>query len=79
VQDTGHFYVTTHRVVFTGAREVTSIVGNKVADVRIEGDHIWILAENRKTPLGFKVTVPVAPVLAYATRLLAENSQSVKR
>ena len=37
------------------------------------------VAENRKTPLGLKVTVPLAPVLAYATRLLAENSQSVKR
>ncbi len=74
VNDTGDLYVTTERVVFSGSREVTSINGSKVADVRIERDHIWVLAENRKTPLGLKLTPTVAPVMAYATRLLAESS-----
>jgi len=76
VQDTGDLYVTTQRVVFAGGREVTSIIAKKVADIRIDGDHIWVLAENRKTPLGLKLTAPVAPVIAYAIRLLAENSQA---
>jgi hypothetical protein len=76
VQDRGSLYVTTHRVVFTGTHEVISIVGKEVADIKIDGDHLWILAENRKAPLGLKVTVPAAHVLAYATRLLAESSQS---
>ncbi|HEY6290856.1 MAG TPA: hypothetical protein VI455_04740 [Terriglobia bacterium] len=76
VQDVGNLYVTTERVVFAGSREVTSIAGNKVADVRIEDDHIWVMAENRKTPLGLKLTSGVAPVMAYATRLLAQNLQA---
>jgi hypothetical protein len=79
VQETGSLHVTTYRVVFTGTREVTSIGGEKVADIRIEGDHLWIFAENRKTPLGLKVTVPAAHMLAYATRLLAESCQATKR
>jgi hypothetical protein len=73
VNDTGDLCVTTERVVFAGSREVTSIKGSKVADVRIEGDHIWVLADNRKTPLGLKLTPAVAPVMAYAIRLLAES------
>jgi hypothetical protein len=76
MQDTGSLYVTTHRVVFTGAREVISIIGEQVTDIRIDGDHLWILEEDRKAPLGLKVTVPAAHVLAYATRLLAETSQT---
>lgn len=75
VQDLGDLYVTTERVVFAGSREVTSIAAKKIADVRIEGDHIWVMAENRKTALGLKLTPAMAPVVAYATRLLAESSQ----
>jgi hypothetical protein len=75
VQDRGSLYVTTHRVVFIGTREVISIVGERLADIRIDGDHLWIL-EDRKAPLGLKVTAPTAHVLAYATRLLAETSQT---
>jgi type II secretory pathway pseudopilin PulG len=78
VQDTGDLCVTTERVVFTGNREVTSIAGKKIADVRMDGDHLWVLAENRKTPLGVKLTVPLAPVMAYAIRLLAESCQAPK-
>ena len=74
VQDRGSLYVTTHRVVFIGTREVISIVGERVADIRIDGDHLWILEEDRKAPLGLKVTGPATHVLAYATRLLAETS-----
>ena len=76
VQDRGSLYVTTHRVVFVGTREVISVVGERVADIRIDGDHLWILEEDRKAPLGLKVTVPAAHALAYATRLLAETSQT---
>jgi hypothetical protein len=76
VQDVGDLYVTTERVVFAGSREVTSVAGKKVADVRIDGDHIWVMAENRKTPLGLKLAPAVAPVMAYAARLLAESSQN---
>ena len=76
VQDTGDLYITTERVAFAGSREVTSIAGEKVADVRIEGDHIWVIAENRKTPLGLKLTPALAPVMAYAARMLAEKSQN---
>jgi hypothetical protein len=61
--------------VFIGTREVISIVGERLADIRIDGDHLWIL-EDRKAPLGLKVTAPTAHVLAYATRLLAETSQT---
>jgi hypothetical protein len=76
VHDVGNLYVTTERVVFAGNREVTSIAGKKIADVRIEGDHIWVLAENRKTPQGLRLRPPLAPVMAYATRLLAQNLQA---
>lgn len=74
VNDAGDLCVTTERVVFAGSREVTTIKGSKVADVRIEGDHVWVLAENRKTPLGLRLTPAAAPVMAYAIRLLAESS-----
>jgi hypothetical protein len=50
-----------------------------VADVRIESDHVRVLAENRKTPLGLKLTIPLAPVMAYAVRLLTETSQGGKQ
>jgi len=76
VKDTGDLYVTTERVVFAGSREVTSIKGDKIADVRIDGDHLWLLAENRKTPLGLKLTPATAPVIAYASRMLAESRQT---
>lgn len=76
VHDVGNLYVTTERVVFAGSREVTSIAGKKIADVRIEGDHIWVLAENRKTPLGLRLKPALALVMAYATRLLAQNLQA---
>jgi|SRR5579863_2060709 len=79
VQDTGDLYITTERVAFAGSREVTSIAGQKIADVRIEGDHVWVMAENRKTPLGLKLTPALAPVMAYAARLLAEDSQNASR
>lgn len=74
VQDAGDLVVTNQRVVFAGAREVTSVPGKKIADVRIDGDRVWILVENRKTPLGLKLTLPLAPVMAYAIRLLAESA-----
>jgi hypothetical protein len=76
VHDVGSLYVTTERVVFAGSREVTSIAGKKIADVRIEGDHVWVLAENRKTPLGLRLRPALALVMAYATRLLAQNQQA---
>jgi hypothetical protein len=77
VNDVGDVYVTTERIVFAGGREVTSVAGKKVADVRVEGDHIWVIVENRKTPLAirFPSAPAVAPVIAYATRLLADACQ----
>jgi hypothetical protein len=79
VKDTGDLYVTTQRVVFSGSKEVTSVMGGKIADVRIDGDHIWLIAENRKTPLGLKLSPATAPVIAYASRMLAESSQRAGR
>jgi hypothetical protein len=77
VNDTGAVYVTTRRIDFAGSREVTSIAANLVADVRVEGDHLWVLAENRKTPLAirFPSRPDLATVIAYATRLLADSCQ----
>lgn len=75
VQDVGDLYITTERVAFAGSREVTSIAAKKLADVRIDGDHLWFLAENRKTPLGVKLNQAAAPVIAYPSRMLAESLQ----
>lgn len=75
VQDVGDLYITTERVAFAGSSEVTSIAAKKLADVRIDGDHLWFLAENRKTPLGVKLNMAAAPVIAYASRMLAESLQ----
>lgn len=77
VQDVGDLYITTERVAFAGSREVTSIAAKKLADVRIDGDHLWFLAENRKTPLGVKLNQASAPVIAYASKMIAEATQKV--
>lgn len=75
VQDVGILYITSERVAFAGSREVTSIAAKKLADVRIDGDHLWFLAENRKTPLGVKLNQASAPVIAYVSRMLGEAMQ----
>jgi hypothetical protein len=73
--DTGNLYITSKRVLFAGSKEITSVTAGKIADIRMEGDHLWILVENRKTPVILQLTVPMVEVMGYAIRMLAESTQ----
>jgi len=75
VGDMGILYVTDQRVIFAGGREVTTVPVKKVADVRIAGNDVVVLSENRKTPFIMRSPTKYGSVVAAAAiRRVADDA-----
>jgi len=64
--DTGALYVTNKRVIFAGHKEITTVAVKKVSDVRVDGEQVIILCENRKTAFILRTPSKYGSVVAAA-------------
>jgi hypothetical protein len=79
VADLGSVYVTNKRFIFAGAKEVTSVPVQKIADVNLDGARVSVIVENRANPTIVGITQPYrAPVIAAAAQCMAQRASRSK-